>query len=192
MRQDLLRSDSIRAGIAAAVALVISVLTVVTLDALEISDSATVISLLLLPLLVFGVVSGKIQEVTGPGGWGAKFAELKRQQEVQASDIESIRVALRGLVSKYELDHLRRLRDRDMPFIVNYGKEFYGEIKRLDDFGFLLPRPDLPKGLYTLVDRFGHEEEAPLETRTRFNLHDYVVLTQEGRRYLDLYEATPP
>lgn len=192
MRQNLLRSDSVRAGTAAAVALVISVLTVVTLDALEISDSATVIALLLLPVLVFGVVSGKIQEFTGPGGWGAKFAELKRQQEVQASDIESIRVALRGLVSKYELEHLRRLRDKDVPFIVNYGKEFYGEIKRLDDFGFLLPKPDLPNGLYTLVDRFGHEEEAPLESRTRFNLHDYVMLTQEGRRYLDLYEATAP
>ena len=192
MRQDLLRSDSVRAGIAAAVALVVSVLTVMTLDALEISDSATVIALLLLPVLVFGVVSGKIQEFTGPGGWGAKFAELKRQQEIQASDIESIRVALRGLVSKYELEHLRRLRAKDVPFIVNYGKEFYGEMKRLDDFGFLLPNPDLPIGLYTLFDRFGHEEDAPLESRTRFNLHDYVVLTQEGRRYLDLYEATAP
>jgi hypothetical protein len=96
VRRDLLRSDSVRAGIAAAAALVISVLTVVTLDALEISDSATVIALLLLPLLVFGVVSGKIQELTGPGGWGAKFAELKRQQDIQASDIESIRVALRA------------------------------------------------------------------------------------------------
>ncbi|MGH7573331.1 MAG: hypothetical protein ACREMK_16030 [Gemmatimonadota bacterium] len=167
-------------------------LTVVTLDALEISDSATVIALLLLPLLVFGVVSGKIQEFTGPGGWGARFAELKRQQDIQASDIESIRVALRGLVSKYELEHLRRLRDNNLPFIVNYGKEFYGEIKRLDDFGFILPKPDLPSGLYTLVERFGHEVEAPLGSRTKFNLHDYVVLTQEGRRYLDLYDATTP
>lgn len=70
--------------------------------------------------------------------------------------------------------------------------EFYGEMKRLDDFGFILPKPGLPKGLYTLVDRVGHEEEAPLESRTRFDLHDYVVLRQEGRRYLDLYEATTP
>ncbi len=192
MTRGLLRSDSVRAGIAAAAALAISVLTVVTLDALEISDSATVIALLLLPLLVFGVVSGKIQEFTGPGGWGARFAELKRQQDIQASDIESIRVALRGLVSKYELEHLRRLRDNNLPFIVNYGKEFYGEIKRLDDFGFILPKPDLPSGLYTLVERFGHEVEAPLGSRTKFNLHDYVVLTQEGRRYLDLYDATTP
>lgn len=156
---------------------------------MDIVGSPTVVTVLVLPLFVYGVVSGRLHELTAPGGWRATFDEVKRQQELQASDIESIRVALRGLVSKYELQHLQGLATRN-PFNVNYGKEFFNELKRLDDFGFLLPHPNLERGLYTVFERYGHEENAPLEERTRFNLHDYVVITAEGDRYLELYRAT--
>ncbi len=188
-RQGLLHSQSVRAGLAAVGSLVSAVVIVAMLHAMDIVDSPTVVAVLVLPLFVYGVVSGRLHELTGPGGWRATFDEVKRQQELQASDIESIRVALGGLVSKYELQHLQGLATT-YPFIVNYGKEFYNELKRLDDFGFLLPHPDLERGLYTLFERFGHEENTPLANRTRFNLHDYVVITPEGDRYLELYRAT--
>lgn len=188
-REELLHSQSVRAGLAALGSLVSAVVIVALLHAMDIVDSPTVVAVLVLPLFVYGVVSGRLHELTGPGGWRATFDEVKRQQELQASDIESIRVALRGLVSKYELQHLQGLATT-YPFIVNYGKEFYNELKRLDDFGFLLPHPDLERGLYTLFERFGREENTPLANRTRFNLHDYVVITPEGDRYLELYRAT--
>lgn len=188
-RAGLLHSQSVRAGLAALGSLVGAVVIVALLHAIDIVDSPTVVAVLVLPLFVYGVVSGRLHELTGPGGWRATFDEVKRQQELQASDIESIRVALRGLVSKYELQHLQGLATT-YPFIVNYGKEFYNELKRLDDFGFLLPHPDLERGLYTLFERFGHEENTPLVNRTRFNLHDYVIITPEGDRYLELYRAT--
>src|SRR3954466_2184215 len=41
----------------------------------KIGDSATFIALLLTPMIVYGVASGKIQEFSAPGGWGAKFRE---------------------------------------------------------------------------------------------------------------------
>jgi len=41
----------------------------------KIGDSATYIALLLTPMIVYGVASGKIQEISAPGGWGAKFRE---------------------------------------------------------------------------------------------------------------------
>jgi hypothetical protein len=47
---------------------------------LEIKDSATIIALLIMPLLVFGIASGKILEFSAPGGWSAKFQEVAKQK----------------------------------------------------------------------------------------------------------------
>lgn len=44
----------------------------------NIGDTTTFLAILLIPLLVLGVASGKIQEFTGPGGVGAKFQEVAR------------------------------------------------------------------------------------------------------------------
>ena len=46
---------------------------------LKIGDSTTFIALLLTPLIVYGVASGKVQEFTAPGGWGAKFQEVAHE-----------------------------------------------------------------------------------------------------------------
>jgi hypothetical protein len=43
-----------------------------------IGDTTTFLAILLIPLLVLGVASGKIQEFTGPGGVGAKFQQVAR------------------------------------------------------------------------------------------------------------------
>jgi hypothetical protein len=42
-------------------------------------DSATFIALLLTPMIVYGVASGKIAEFSAPGGWGAKFRETAQE-----------------------------------------------------------------------------------------------------------------
>lgn len=42
---------------------------------LDLGDSVTLIALLIVPLITYGVVSGDIREFTAPGGWGAKFRE---------------------------------------------------------------------------------------------------------------------
>ena len=45
----------------------------------EIKDSAIIVTLLVLPFAAYGIVSGSISELTGPGGWGAKFREVAAQ-----------------------------------------------------------------------------------------------------------------
>jgi hypothetical protein len=45
----------------------------------RIGDTATFLAVLLTPLLVLGVASGVIQEFTGPGGVGAKFRAVARE-----------------------------------------------------------------------------------------------------------------
>jgi hypothetical protein len=43
---------------------------------LGIAESATLIALILVPLIVYGVVSGHLTEFKGPGGWSATFREV--------------------------------------------------------------------------------------------------------------------
>jgi hypothetical protein len=73
--------------LAAAISLALAVVVVAIINKLiGIEDSVMVVAILLIPLLVYGVVSGKITEFTGPGGWGAKFAETT-SKTIQASDL---------------------------------------------------------------------------------------------------------
>ena len=39
-------------------------------------DSAVFVALLLTPLLLYLSLSGRLQEFSGPGGWGAKFRDI--------------------------------------------------------------------------------------------------------------------
>jgi hypothetical protein len=41
---------------------------------------ATLIALLLFPAVIYGIVSGKIQEFSAPGGWGAKFQQAAMEK----------------------------------------------------------------------------------------------------------------
>lgn len=43
---------------------------------LGITEASIQIAVLILAVLVYGVVSGRLTEFTGPGGWGAKFHEV--------------------------------------------------------------------------------------------------------------------
>ena len=49
-------------------------------------DGATFVAILLIPLIVYAVVSGRVAEFTGPGGWGAKFRSAATS-EVEPSGI---------------------------------------------------------------------------------------------------------
>lgn len=60
---------------------------------LELGDSVTLIALLLIPLIAYGVVSGDIREFTAPGGWGAKFREAASNTIEPVSISQSIEKA---------------------------------------------------------------------------------------------------
>jgi hypothetical protein len=48
---------------------------------------------------------------------------------------------------------------------------------------------DGDRKLVRIRDRFGWEETLPVEQRTWFNMKDYVEITEEGKQYVELYDA---
>jgi CBS domain-containing protein len=60
---------------------------------LDLGDSVTLIALLLIPLIAYGVASGDIREFTAPGGWGATFRETARDTIEPVSISQSIEEA---------------------------------------------------------------------------------------------------
>ena len=73
-------------------------------EALGLGGDAVLISLLVLPALLYLALSGMLTEITGPGGVGAKFKEVAHAswQSLEEEDVE--------MVTKSGLEELRRLR----------------------------------------------------------------------------------
>jgi hypothetical protein len=62
--------------LAGAIVLVAGMILAFAVKKLTLGDGVTFLSLMLLPLLTYGVLSGKVKEFTAPGGWSAKFLEI--------------------------------------------------------------------------------------------------------------------
>ena len=124
--------------------------------------------------------------ISRENGWRVKFGniELERvkaavnqveeRQALQQSDIEAIRVALRGILTKHEfgplkgLDESGKVQIRKEPNLANY-------LHRLDGLNFI--QPNQGRGLYDLEN---------IENNLMFDLKDYLHITDEGRAYLDI------
>jgi predicted RNase H-like HicB family nuclease len=86
-------------GILAALSiLLIGVLLAAIIAAMNL-DSAAFIALLVVALIAYGIVSGKIQEFSAPGGWVAKFQQVAAEKVKPASlteCIQNIQVVQKG------------------------------------------------------------------------------------------------
>lgn len=91
-------------------------------------DGSAFIAILLVPLIVYALASGRLAEFSGPGGWGAKFRTATKSQ-VETSDITENIVTLQTI----QKEGLRQLSDA---------------VKRL--------KPDLPNALTLRVGRRGY------------------------------------
>jgi hypothetical protein len=107
--------------------------------------------------------------------------DIKVQQQAQRSDLTAIKIALRGLVTKYEYRHLAEL-NADGPYNVQFGNKFFDEITRLDDIGYLEPTAGNRQGFVTIRDKFSARSEI------WFNLKEYMQITNDGRAYLQARE----
>ncbi len=85
----------------------------VVLNKLKLGDSPTFITLLLIPLLVYAVAAGMLDEFTAPGGWGAKFRQAAKA-EVAPVPLTKMTEAIQRLdvVEKGGLDVLAGLSSR--------------------------------------------------------------------------------
>ena len=73
--------ESERSAIVVSIAaLVIVVVLAVLLRLVGIRESAALIAIIALPLIIYGVASGKVQEFNAPGGWGATFREAANDE----------------------------------------------------------------------------------------------------------------
>jgi Predicted nucleotide-binding protein containing TIR-like domain len=128
------------------------------------------------------IVADELQEL------GDKSEKLKNEVKQQESDLQAIRVALRGIVTKWEIDYLRRLM-RPEEWKCRWDQDTFSRLKRLDEMGFVLP---------TMIDgersfeRFRKlfQTEMPVDNRPWFNMKTYWEITEDGKKYVKLYDAT--
>jgi hypothetical protein len=99
-------------------------------------------------------------------------AALARQQ----TEIQSLRVALRGIVTGHELDKLHGLAG-DAPFRVRARLELLNELGRLRSLGLIHNHPGV--GLRVIARQYGSGEE-------RFDLKEFFYITHDGQEYLRL------
>lgn len=101
---------------------------------------------------------------------------MESKQQAQESDLIAVKIALSGLVTKYEYDHLAGLNSA-APYRVQFGNIFFDEIRRLDAIGFVQVSGRNGRGFNAIKD--DHESN-----RETFDLKDYMQITEEGRVYL--------
>ncbi len=125
------------------------------------------------------------------------FAEKRAQQQLQRLEDQQQRlsqvqlltaqIALKGIVTRFELEKLRGL-SRDGAFWVRYHPRMYDELRRLDALQFVAPADG--HGLVDIRNEYARRENL------EFDLKHYVYLTDDGRTYLSLLEelmrVTPP
>ena len=119
-------------------------------------------------------------------GLKAELKEVKETQRAQSDDIELVQlVSFAGIVSKHEIKHLYGLANKEGSYDVRYSLDLKHELKRLDDFGFIFPNEGI--GLNTIDERFGADiNKYEARDKTKFNLKDYVHITDYGERYIEL------
>jgi hypothetical protein len=114
--------------------------------------------------------------------------ELRNDVEQQEATIRAIKVALRGIVTKFEIDYLRRLMKAEK-WDCRYDPDTYNRLKRLDDMGFVLPTVINGNRRLVRIQEFFGDESIPVEQREWFNMKDYVEITEEGEKYVGLYDT---
>jgi hypothetical protein len=127
------------------------------------------------------LVANDVQEL------GDESEKLKNEVKQQASDLQAIRVALRGIVTKWEIDYLRKLTGAGK-WDCQWDQDTFSRLKRLDEMGFVLP---------TMIDgtrsfeRFRQlfQTEEPVDERRWFDMKIYWEITEDGEKYVKLYDT---
>jgi hypothetical protein len=121
-----------------------------------IKDSPTIIALLIVPLLVYGVASGKILELSGPGGWGAKFNEVAEQKALITATPISEEMRELQPVEKESLVKLQQIlpklqKKKPVALILFFGRTDYQVLAIVQEYFNQLSRVD-PQTVIVIVD----------------------------------------
>jgi hypothetical protein len=110
----------------------------------------------------------------GKEGFRFQLNQVKGRQDDTEALLVAIQVVLKGLVTKYEYQHLVDL-NTPGPCMKKFGHIFFDEIVRLDSINFV--RPVTKRGFNAIKEDHEHD---PGE----FDLKEYVDITDEGRAYV--------
>lgn len=112
-----------------------------------------------------------------------KVSEIQSQQKQQGqqlakqeAEIRSIRFALQGIVTKYEIEKLEGL-IKEEPFICYYSDDLFDELKRLRALGLVKNHEAV--GLSDLRRDYKDRDR-------KFDLKRFFFITDRGREYLRL------
>jgi hypothetical protein len=134
----------------------------------------TTVIALMTAALVLVVVLPRVKEF----GFGrlleAKLDAIAEGQNVLKSDVEEIRLALRGILTKHEFGPLKALGEPGKAEIQKPARlDQY--LHRLDGLDFI--QPNKGKGLNDIAN---------LPDGTLFDLREYLYITVDGQKYLDI------
>lgn len=104
-----------------------------------------------------------------------QIRKLQDRQDTTESQLRTIRVVVKALVTKFEYEKLRALAG-DGPFMVHFHNLMIAELNRLDAIRYVRPRSGY--GIESIRERDG--------TDKKFDLKQYVEITNDGLEYLSL------
>ena len=104
-----------------------------------------------------------------------EIRRLANRQEATESQLRTIQIVIKGLVTEFEYQKLRGL-TRDGPFTVRFHNSMIAELNRLDAIRYVRPKAGF--GIESIRERDGTDKE--------FDLQQYVEITPEGLDYLAL------
>jgi hypothetical protein len=158
---------------AAVITLVLGLSLVGVLKVLKVEESGVLIALLLMPLLAYGIASGRLTELSGPGGWGAKFAQLETEIAKTKLKVEEL-------------------------FLLSMSEAAFSNLCKLHDgwAGEYWLDPSLRSGLAAELNHFkllGYIQfnnglnihgVGNIPTGNQSNLSQYISLTALGKQYV--------
>jgi hypothetical protein len=106
-------------GISLALVLVAVLVLWVAASVADLEGDAVYVALLILPFIVYAVLSGRLLEVKGPGGWEAKFAQVASAPVEHTSTTlpwERLQVVAKG--GPRALDGIRAQLDESEPVVL--------------------------------------------------------------------------
>ena len=104
-----------------------------------------------------------------------QIRRLEDRQDTTDSRLRTIQIVVKGLVTEFEFEKLRRLA-ADGPFLVQFHNSMIAELNRLDAIRYVRPKPGY--GIESIRERDGTDQN--------FDLSQYVEITTDGRDYLRL------
>jgi hypothetical protein len=132
----------------------------------------------LLAALAVGIEGYRLEGLSiTPAGINAKLHRIRSEQQDLASDVHALQLAITGLVTKFERQHLELLSGPG-PATVRITELLMRDLERLDAIDFVEPA-DPRRGLNAIRQDFGGRE-------ADFDLKPYVTITDRGLDYLEL------